>query len=134
MKPFNFNTPIAYVPHANKVRWHNAARRQLKALALALGLDPGTYEVRRNYGGIAVSGEATLHGEHVYIQASQPYAGSVKTGILFRRCNGRRDYTGERNHFASLDLLNDSEALATKIEDALGPCYKYNATEVQNRD
>jgi hypothetical protein len=131
MKSFNFGESIAYAPHCYKVKWHNAASKQLNALARALGLEPGTYDVRRNYGGIAVSGEATLHGEHVYIQASQPFAGSAATGIMFRRCNGRKDYTGQRNHFAALDLLNNPEALATKIEGALGPCYKYNATEVK---
>jgi hypothetical protein len=133
MRPFNFKPSIAYASHQTKMRWHAQARAKLRALAKALELDPNTYDVRSNHGGIAVSGEATLHGEHVYIQVSQPCFGS-DNGIMFRRCNGQKDYTGERNNFASLDMLNDSEALATKIERALGPCYKYNATEVQNRD
>jgi hypothetical protein len=131
MKPFNFCKSIAYVSPREKRRWHAQAAAKLRALAAALELDPGTYDIRSNYGGIAVSGECTLHGEHVYIQASQPAFSDGTTGVLFRRCNGRKDYTGQRNHFASLDLLNNTEALAIKIERCLGPCYKYNANEVR---
>ena len=130
MKQFDFNSPLSYAPDCYKKRWHAQARMRLKDLARVLGLEPGSYDIRSNYAEIAVSGEAILHGEHVYIYASQPSRGN-DTGILFRRCNGRRDYTGQRNHFASLDILNDTEALATKIERALGPVYKLNATEVQ---
>lgn len=134
MKQFDFKRSISYVDHSYKVRWHSQARIKLKALAAALEFAPGTYDIRSNYAGIAVSGEATLHGEHVYIQASQPFGTDNSTGLLFRRCNGRKDYTGQRNHFVSLDMLNDTEALATKIETALGPVYKLNANEVTNLD
>ena len=131
MKPFDFRSSLSYAPHSFKVCWHSQARAKLRALADALGLEAGTYDIRSNYAGIAVSGEATLHGEHIYIQACQPFGGN-DTGLMFRRCNGRKDYTGQRNNFASLDLLNDTEALAAKIERALGPCYKLNANEVQS--
>jgi hypothetical protein len=63
---------------------------------------------------IAVSGEATLHGDRLYVQVSQP-ATRADTGILFRTCEGRRDYTGGRNNFASLDLLHRPEKLAALI-------------------
>lgn len=129
MKPFPFWRDISYTSHATKVRWHAQARAKLRALARELGLEPGTFDIRSNYAGIAVSGEATLHGNHVYVQVSQPFAGSV-TGILYRRCKGRRDYTGERNHFANIEALNYPNNLAGWIERDLGPCYKLNATEV----
>ena len=59
-----------------------------------------------------MSGEVTLHHDRVYIQVSQPATGH-DSGILIRRCKGRKDYTGERNHFASLSLLDDLPALAS---------------------
>ena len=66
-----------------------------------------------------MSGEITLHHERVYIQVSQPWTGH-DSGILIRRCNGRRDHTGERNHFASLSLLDDLPALASRVNAVLG--------------
>jgi hypothetical protein len=49
------------------------------------------------------------------VQASQPATGS-DTGILFRSCEGRRDYVGGVNNFASLDLLNRPAELARRIK------------------
>src|SRR6266852_6387164 len=65
---------------------------------------------------IAVSGEATLHADHVYVQACQPATGH-DTGLMFRTCRGRKDYYGGPNNFASLDLLNRPEDLARRIEE-----------------
>ncbi len=96
---------------------HSHARRQLKGLAAALGLPPQSYDLRSNAGGIAVSGEATLHPDHLYVQACQPATGH-DTGILFRTCQGRKDYHGGPNNFASLDLLNRPEDLARRIKEA----------------
>jgi hypothetical protein len=55
-------------------------------------------------------------------------------GVLYRRCAGRKDYTGDRNHFASLSLLNDPDKLAGMIEGDLGPVYKLNANEVADAE
>ena len=38
-----------------------------------------------------------------------------ENGILIRTCEGRRDYTGGRNHFAPLRLLDDTPALAAEV-------------------
>jgi hypothetical protein len=62
---------------------------------------PCSFDLRSNQGGVAVSGEVTLHADRLYVQASQPTTGS-DTGILFRSCDGRRDYVGGVNNFASL--------------------------------
>ncbi|WP_210210531.1 hypothetical protein [Methylocystis hirsuta] len=35
--------------------------------------------------------------------------------MLIRSCEGRRDYTGGRNHFAPLSLLDDPETLAEYV-------------------
>jgi len=110
---FDFRQPVAYDPDKKRL-FHRHSRSRLLLLAAALGLGDSDYDVRSNEGGIAVSGEAILHAERLYVQVSQP-ATRADTGILFRLCDGRRDYVGGRNHFASLDLLNEPAALAALI-------------------
>jgi hypothetical protein len=73
------------------------ARRLLLALAAVLGFAPCAFDLRSNEGGIAVSGEVTLHADRLYVQTSQPATGN-DTGILFRRCEGRRDDVGGVNN------------------------------------
>jgi hypothetical protein len=97
-----------------KQRFHTAARSRLRQLAKALGFPPNSFDVRSNLGGIAVSGEITLHHHDVYVQLCQPATGA-DTGILIRTCEGRRDYTGGRNHFAPLRLLDDTPTLAAHV-------------------
>src|SRR5260370_41360138 len=101
---FDFRRPVSY-DNAAKRAFHSRARRQLKRLANALGLAPGGCAISSNPGGIAVSGEVTLHADQVYVQACQPATGH-DTGLMFRACQGRKDYYGGPNNFASLDLLN----------------------------
>ena len=110
---FDFRERVAYDPDGKRA-FHRHARRQLRELAKALGLEPDTYDLRSNEAGLAVSGEVTLHADRLYVQVSQP-ATRADTGILFRTCEGRRDYTGGRNNFASLDLLHRPEELADLI-------------------
>jgi hypothetical protein len=98
---FDFRQRVAYDPEAKHL-FHSHAQRQLKALAAALGLAADQYNLRSNEAGPAVSGEITLHADHLYVQVSQPATGA-DTGILFRSCSGRCDYIGGVNNFASLD-------------------------------
>ena len=85
------------------------------------GLSTGAYDLRSNRGAIAVSGEITLHHDRVYVQVCQPATGA-DSGVLIRTCEGRRDYTGGRNHFAPLPLLDDIPALALKIRSVMAAC------------
>ena len=101
---------IAYDPD-RKVSFHREARRLMRQLVNALALPKDSYDIRSNKGGIAVSGEITLHGEFIYVQVSQSCLGDGHE-VLFRRCNGRKDYCGEQNHFASADELSDPQCLA----------------------
>jgi hypothetical protein len=103
--------PCAY-DDDQKRQFHNAARRQLKALASALSIQPGSFDLRTNRGGIAVSGEITLHADNLYVQVSQPATGA-DSGILIRTCKGRKDYTGGRNHFAPLSSLDHIDVLTS---------------------
>ena len=91
-------------------------RSQLRRLATALGLKAGTYDLRSNPRGIAVSGEIILHSDHLYVQVSQSAMG-YDSGVLFRTCKGRKDYVGGPNNFASLDLLNRPDELAHWIRE-----------------
>jgi len=113
---FDFRKRVAYDDNAKRL-FHHHARRQLRFLADALGLAPGSFDLRSNRGGCAVSGEITMHGETIYVQACQPATGH-DSGVLYRVCEGRKDYTGGRNNFASLDLLNDPGQLARTIRAA----------------
>jgi hypothetical protein len=113
----NWYTPCAY-NDAQKRRFHATGRKRLKALATALGLEAGSFDARSNLGGIAVSGEVTLHGDHLYVQICQPATG-VDSGILIRTCQGRKDYTGGANNFAALALLDDIPALAVRCRSVL---------------
>ena len=107
----------SYEPEPKR-RFHAAARARLRDLATQLRLTAGTFDLRSNAGGIAVSGEITLHGERVYVQVCQP-ATRADTGILIRSCDGRRDYSGGRNHFAPLALLDDIPALADRVRGVI---------------
>lgn len=112
---FDFRKRVAY-DAAAKHLFHSCARSQLRRVATALDLQPGDYDLRSNQGGIAVSGEITLHSDHIYVQASQSAMGH-HSGVLFRTCKGREDYVGGPNNFASLDLLNRPEELAHWIRE-----------------
>lgn len=110
-KSFDWNARVDYNAAAKR-SFHATARKRLAALASELGLAPGTFDIRSNMGGIAVSGEVTLHSESVYIQASQ---GCGMTCLMIRSCKGRRDYTGGPNRFLPLSMLNDVPLLARCI-------------------
>jgi hypothetical protein len=113
---FDFRKRVAYNPEGKRL-FHTHGRRQLRALAAALDLRAGDYDLRSNEAGIAVSGEITLHADRLYVQVSQSCMGP-DAGILFRSCRGRRDYVGGVNNFASLDLLHRPDELAGRIKRA----------------
>lgn len=110
-------TSCSYEPD-RKRRFHTVARARLRRLAAELGFPPASFDLRSNQGGIAVSGEITLHHERVYVQVCHP-ATRADTGILIRICEGRRDYTGGRNHFAPLSMLDDIPALAARVRTVM---------------
>jgi hypothetical protein len=78
--------------------------RKLAAItAQELGLEKGSYDIRVNKAGIAVSGEVTLHGENIYVQFGQ----GCFNGFLCRSCKGRKDYVGGQNNFYKFEDLRD---------------------------
>ena len=114
----DWTKPCAYAAE-QKRRFHATARARLRKLAGLLRLPAGSFDLRSNAGGIAVSGEITLHHEQIYIQVSQPAFG-IGHGVLIRTCAGRRDYVGGPNHFAPLILLDDLDALASRVRRVMG--------------
>lgn len=102
-----------------KRRFHSTARSRLKKLAAELRLAAGSYDVRSNKAGIAVSGEITLHHDRFYLQVGQ-FGLSSGHGILIRTCKDRRDFTGGPNHFVGLQLLDDIPALAAGVRAVTG--------------
>ena len=93
--------------------YHVTGMKRLRTLAKTLGFAPDSFDLRSNAGGIAVSGEVTLHHERLYVQICQP-ATRADSGIMIRTCKGRKDYTGGRNNFVPLALLEDIPQLAQK--------------------
>ena len=99
--------------HEAKERWHRLGRRVAKALAERLN---GQFDVRFNRGGIAVSGETTLHGEWLYLQFAVSCLGPSQ-GFMYRSCEGRRDYTGGPNRWMQWDELLDLDKAAAKLAE-----------------
>ena len=91
---------------AKKKAFHTKGRALLKQLAAVLGPQLGEFSIRSNLGGVAVSGEVTLHADHLYVQLSES---SMTPGLsmLFRSCSSQKDYCGNKNNFVSLaDFAN----------------------------
>lgn len=98
--------------------FHAEARKALRRLAEALGLDPAACDIRVCAGGPAVSGEVILHGDELYVQIA--LSGYGPGEILFRRVTGRRDFCGGRNHWAGIRELLDTDRFAGRVAHELG--------------
>lgn len=81
---------------------HRCGRAFLRQVAKDLGLPKGSYDLRSNLGGMAVSGEVTLHTERLYLQISESPVGGGGVSILARSCRGRNDYVGGQNNWHPL--------------------------------
>lgn len=100
---------------ANKILFHRHGKALLKQIAKDMGYSKDSYDLRSNKGGIAVSGEITLHTDDLYVQFSCSAFGS-DLQIMYRRCQHRRDYTGLRNHFLPFRALRDYEQIITVLQ------------------
>ena len=97
------------VGFSKKAAFHSKGKAFMRKLAAELGLVKGSFDVRSNMGGIAVSGEITLHSDSLYVQLSEScmHRGG---SLLYRSCKGRKDYTGGPNHFEKMaDLKNERD-------------------------
>ena len=124
---FDFDKSASYDYDVKKA-FHLRAKRQLRRVAKLMGIPKGTYEVRSNLGGIAVSGEVTLHSNTLYVQVFQP-AGYERAEILYRTCKGREDYTGGRNNVLPGNELNDASKVAVVLMRFLAFGNQYEARQ-----
>lgn len=96
-----------------KAAFKKEATRLLRRLAKDLELPKGSYSVRFNKAGPAVSGDAVLHGEDIYVCLG----GTFNVGML-RSCKGRKDYTGGVNRWWAHP--GDYETLLAQCRSARG--------------
>ena len=106
------------IDHADVIGIADYSRPSREHRFYLLQLASGTYEMRVCAGGPAVSGEVILHADALYVQVS--IGGFGRGEILLRRCRGRADYVGERNHWARMAELVDPATLAARIARELG--------------
>lgn len=90
---------------ANKKEFKRLSQKLLRALATELGLERTDRDIRYNPGGIAVSGDSTLHADHLYVTFNVDGFG---LGVLVRTCKHRKDYTGGPNRWFSFERLKST--------------------------
>ena len=100
---------------AGKAKFHRGGREILARLAEHLGYGDSDYDLRNNEGGIAVSGEITLHSDTLYVQLSQSCLGPDQ-GFMWRTVKHRKDYVGGVNQWAKWEELLDLPKLAAKMK------------------
>ena len=108
---------VAYDEPAKRL-FHSEGRSAMRRLAEALGLKEGSFDVRSNKAGPAVSGEITLHGETLWVQLSLGPFGPDRE-VCFRKVRDRQDHIGERNHWASVRELVEPDRFAARIRHDL---------------
>lgn len=85
-----------------KEDYRKLGRKILKAIVELVGLKKGEYDIRWNPGGIAVSGDHTLHTDKFYLALHD----NCGTGWFYwRTCKGRKDYTGGPNQVYAWSTL-----------------------------
>jgi hypothetical protein len=96
-----------------KKEYRNLGRRILKHIAEELNLAAGSFDIRWNPGGVACSGDHTLHTDTVYLALHD----NCGLGWFYwRTCKGRKDYTGGGNQIVRWETLR-THGLAPLIED-----------------
>ncbi|MCC5610990.1 hypothetical protein LC612_30635 [Nostoc sp. CHAB 5834] len=115
---------------AKKSAFHKEGKKFLKALAKQLDLRDGTYDIRSNVAGMAVSGEVTLHGDHLYVQLSESCIGRRGVQMLYRSCEGRKDYCGGRNNFAFMADLNNGDTQARVVDYMRDLCHAHDDASI----
>ena len=124
MKPATPQTLVSFVKLAskahscsyndeNKAKFHRWGKAVAQLIADKMELIKGTYDIRSNQGGIACSGEITLHGESIYISMEQSCC--LTEQFMFRKCKGKKDYAGMGNHWMTWQELLDIDSAVEKF-------------------
>ena len=96
-----------------KRKWHRLGMFVARQIGNEL-FGRGNFDVRSNKAGPAISGEVTLHSDTLYIQFDAMGCCS-QLGFMYRRCYGRKDYTGGMNRWMKYDFLMENPAAALKL-------------------
>jgi hypothetical protein len=97
-----------------KKAFHFEGAKFLRGLAAELGLPKGSYHVRSNKGGAAVSGEITLHHQRLYLWIEESF--TRKVILTYRSCEGFRDYTGGPNNTIEVAELRDASRFSVFLD------------------
>jgi hypothetical protein len=90
---------------SEKKKFHTNAKKVLHEIGSRLGLSKSDFDVRSNKAGSASSGDITFHSDKLYITIG----GVSVEKVMYRSCNGRKDYSGGSNQWTTIDnLLSDS--------------------------
>lgn len=125
--------------YSRKDEFHEAAVSALRDVAAALGYKAGQFEVRSNKGGVAVTGEITLHTTDFYLQLSET-AWNPKLGVMFRAVRGLDDYgTGtdarcQNQWMKRMEFLNRNSLVRRlrALRESNDPCEVAEAKGKQN--
>jgi len=101
-----------------KNEYKKLGRRILKYIAEKMALTPDQYDIRWNPGGIACSGDSTLHTDKVYV-ALHDNCGSG--WFYWRTVKGRKDYSGGANQIIRWDnfrTVADVDKLVARLREA----------------
>lgn len=95
-----------------KKLFHSRAKKLLKTYATEiLKLTPDQFDIRSCEGGPAVLGEVILHTDSIYIMIHDNFMGDDNQSVLFRKCEGRKDFCGKANNYTSLKALEKNDLL-----------------------
>jgi len=84
-----------------KKQFHDNAKKVLREIGKRLGLDKSDFDVRSNKAGPASTGEIHFHSDKLYITIG----GLDSDRVMYRSCNGRKDYSGGSNQWTTLSAL-----------------------------
>lgn len=101
---------------ARKDSMHKDGVVFMNRLAGELNLGKSEYRVTSNVAGIAVSGEVTLHADHLYVQLQESCFNGRCLQLLYRSCKHRKDYAGGQNHFIAMADLADEDKQAQFLQ------------------
>lgn len=109
---------FSYCEPKDKEDLHRKGKAVCHQIAKGLGLKKGEYYVVSNKAGIACSGEISLQSCSLYISI-QPDSPMQGREILFRSCQGLKDYTGGVNNYLGIQDLRDGDKVISCLKEML---------------
>lgn len=115
----------------NKEHFLRETRRLAAQFATELALSPSQFDLRVNRGGIAGSGDVTLHADHLYVSLNAEIDFGCGRAFMFRGCRSRQDYTGLGNRWALwTDISRDLFGVVAAMRGAMNEAAAVNRTPV----